>query len=134
MPDQAAQTANIWQDPNLMSIMLGMIGQAAMGEHQQTWQSQLGGAATALGRSRKTALAAEEMGKKGEERESWWRDLFRSMYGGGEAEPEAGMEGLGLSSTMLSAEGKPYPGIEQRRVEREEPNFLETYLGGYRFD
>ena len=111
-------TADIWSDPNLMSILLGMIGQAAMGEHQQSWQAQLGRAGTMMGQSRKAALAAEEM--KGERQD--WREIIRSLISGGKGEPEPTVPdtgGLGLSSTMLSAGMEPYAGTETRTVERE---------------
>jgi len=122
-------TADIWSDPNLMSILLGMIGQSAMGEHQQGWQAQLGRAATMMGQSRKAALAAEEM--KGEREE--WRKTIMSLIRGGEPGPELevpDVEGLGLSSTMLSAGMQPYAGTEVRPVEREKQPPTGVYGGG----
>lgn len=122
-------TADIWSDPNLMSILLGMIGSAAMGEHQQGWQAQLGRAATMMGQSRKAALAAEEM--KGERQD--WRNIIRSLVGGGEVGPEPAVpdtEGLGLSSTMLTAGMQPYAGTERRVVGREKQPPTGVYGGG----
>ena len=87
-------TADIWSDPNLMSILLGMIGQSAMGEHQTGWQAQLGRAATAMGQSRKAALAAEEM--KGERQD--WRDIIRSLISGGEGETQFQLPGDAFTS------------------------------------
>jgi len=95
-------TADIWSDPNLMGILLGMVGQAAMGEHQQGWQAQLGRAATAMGQSRKAALAAEEM--KGERQD--WRDIIRSLISGGEGETQ-----FQLPSDAFTSLGQP-PAME----------------------
>ena len=110
-------TADIWSDPNLMSIILGMVGSAAMGEHQQGWQAQLGRAATMMGQSRKAALAAEEMGKERKD----WRNIIRSLIGGGEAGAELGVpetEGLGGGEAFAGAE-LPMT-ITERAVGREE--------------
>ncbi len=132
MPDQAGQSAGIWSDPNLMSIMLGMIGQAAMGQYgQQSWQSQLGGAATALGQSRKTALAAEEIGKKRETREAEWMDIIRSMYGGGEGRPTAFGSTTGVPQQAGISQPEGFGTFEEySSPQRKEPSFLDTYLGG----
>ncbi len=63
---------NIWSDPNLMSIMLGELGQAIMGKHQDTWQAQMGKAATGLGRSFKMAdVTARREAERKEERDRW---------------------------------------------------------------
>ena len=113
--EAAGTTADIWSDPNLMSILLGMIGQVAMGEHQQGWQAQLGRAGTMMGQSRKAALAAEEMGKERKD----WRDVIRSLIGGGEVggvEPQVpDVGGPGLSSELLPA-GETLGTTEQLEV------------------
>ena len=77
----AAPKANIWDDPNLMSIMLGMMGQAVMGEHRSSWQAQMGKAATGLGQSSKMAdVTARREAERKEERD-YWRKLVEGMSG-----------------------------------------------------
>ncbi len=82
-PQQQGQPvkSNIWDDPNLLSIMLGTMGQAVMGKHQQSWQAQLGKGAAGLGRSFKMAdvVARREQERK-EERDKWL-SIFETVSG-----------------------------------------------------
>jgi len=72
---------SIWDDPNLLAIMLGTGAQAVMGKHQQSWQAQLGKGATGLGRSFKMAdvVARREQERKAE-RDRWMK-IIESVSG-----------------------------------------------------
>ena len=84
VPAQQAQQptkTSIWDDPNLLAIMLGQMGQAVMGEHQGSWQAQMGKAATGLGQSSKMAdVTARREAERKEERD-YWRKLVEGMSG-----------------------------------------------------
>ena len=144
-----ADLSGVSKDPDLWSIILGMIGQATMGEHQQSWQAQLGRGAAALGQSGKAALAAEEMGKRTEERETRWMDLIRSLSRGGEVggaeTPYKGPEAASAWGLDLGVPGTPPTGrgpmarepeaggldlFEGYAPRRREPSMLDLYLGG----
>jgi len=97
-PQQPAQPAvaaktepSIWSDPNLLAIMLGTMGQAVMGEHQQTWPAQVGRGAVGLGQSFKMAGLMET---REEERRKRWDDIIKMISGlgepGGAAAPPMG--------------------------------------------
>lgn len=75
-PPASAQAPkkSIWDDPNLLAIMLGQMGAAVMGEHQQSWQAQVGKGAAGIGQSFKMAdvVARREQERK-EERDRWMK-------------------------------------------------------------
>lgn len=106
---------SIWNDPQLLAIILGMGAQAVAGEHQQSWQARLGKGAMELGQSFKMAKAMES--RRAENREFWER-LFGTLAGGGEedvmsmAPKRGGMPGMA-------------PSIPQQRV-----NPMTQMLGG----
>jgi len=87
----AGEFTKLFSDPDLLSIVLGTIGEA-IGE-PGGWQQRLGKAATGLARGRKYAGAASAAE---EERRDFMDRLFRLLEGGVTPAGEMGLEGLSL--------------------------------------
>lgn len=105
--DVPTAKTSIWDDPNLLAIMLGTMGQAIMGRHQQTWQAQLGKGAVGLGQSFKMAQLAA---RRQEEEREFWKAITGAISG--EAPPEAaGTELEGGFGSQLGGY-KMLPGYE----------------------
>ena len=117
---------DIWGDPNLLSLVLGMAGSAAMGPYQDTWQSRLGKMAYGLGASRKAALAAEEANKKNEE---FWNRVF-GLLGG--VEPSLGLRPTSTPSPEPNYSAGPVVCSRLGGMDVRTPStdFLTTYLAG----
>jgi len=49
-----------YKDPNVWAILLGKMGQAVMGEHQNTWQARLGKTAAGMGAANKYQMASRK--------------------------------------------------------------------------
>lgn len=81
-PDASPGTrSSIWSDPNLLAIMLGEMGAAIMGEHQDTWQARMGKSASGLGRSFKMADIAARREQERKADRDYWRRAFESISG-----------------------------------------------------
>lgn len=77
--------------------MLGTMGQAVMGEHQESWQAQMGRGAAGLGQSFKMAKVMEE---REAERKKRWDEIIRMISGlGGPAETPMPSLGGGFGTT-----------------------------------
>ena len=72
---------SIWSDPNLLAIMLGTMGSAVMGKHQESWQAQMGKGAAGMGRSFKMAdVVARREQERAAERDRWLK-IVETMSG-----------------------------------------------------
>lgn len=59
-PAAPQQQKSWWQDPNMLSILLGKAGQAVMGPHQNTWQAGVGKMAANMGAGNKYQMASRK--------------------------------------------------------------------------
>lgn len=132
----AEQEKSAWKDPQHWQILLGTLGKAIAGPHQQSWQAQLGGTMAQMGQAQKMAQAEEARGAESRGR---WEQLMKLLGGetttpaiGEGAIPQAMMGELrpGAQATPEYPIAPRVPGMGLMGAESEEMKMLQRLLGG----
>ena len=131
----AEQETSWLKDPQHWQIILGTLAKAAAGEHQQSWQAQLGGTMAQMGQAQKMAQAEEARQVESKGR---WEQLMRLL--GGETVTPATGEGAIPQAMMgeLQPGGRATPAapiaprIPGMGLLGEEPAYEERNLEAFR--
>ena len=136
----AEQETSWLKDPQHWQIILGTLAKAIAGEHQQSWQAQLGGTMAQMGQAQKMAQAEEARRAESKTR---WEQLFGKLSGGEAAATAAAGKGMtpareeyymgALTQEPETIAGAGLPPGEERYLGANRPEDMRTLqwlLGG----